>query len=174
MSTPRNLHDLYVEQLKDLYSAEAQLMDALPKMAASATHPELKSAFTTHLDQTKRQRDRVEQVLDGLGEKATGHKCEAMEGIIKEAKSFLKETDNLLWKDAPDAVIDAGLIANAQRAEHYEIAGYGTVCYFAEILGRPQDKALLGQTLEEETQTDELLTKIAKQAVNPEAIMADA
>ena len=174
MSTPRNLHDLYVEQLKDLYSAETQLMDALPKMAASSTHPELKSAFTTHLEQTKRQRDRVEQVLTGLGEKTGGHKCQAMEGIIKESTSWLKETNNVLTSDAPGPVIDAGLIANAQRAEHYEIAAYGTVCQFAEALGRLDDKALLGQSLEEEEQTDLLLTKIANQAVNPGALMADA
>ncbi len=174
MSTPRNLHDLYVEQLKDLYSAESQLMDALPKMAKSATNPELKSAFTTHLEQTKRQRDRVEQILDGLGEKTGGHKCQAMEGIIKESTSWLKETNNVLASDAPPSVIDAGLIANAQRAEHYEIAGYGTVCQFAEALGRSKDKALLGQTLEEEEQTDLLLTKIAKESVNPDALTADA
>lgn len=174
MSTPRNLHDLYVEQLKDLYSAESQIIDALPTMIDRATHPELKNAFTTHLDQSKRQRDRVEQVLDGLDEKTGGHKCHAMSGIIKEATEFMKKTDNLIAKDAPNPVVDAGLIANAQRVEHYEIAGYGTVAYFAEVLGRPQDKALLAQTLQEEEQTDRLLTEIARQAVNPEALTAGA
>ncbi len=174
MSTPRNLHDLYVEQLKDMYSAETQLMDMLPKMAKSATHPELKAAFTTHHDQTKIHRDRVEQVLKSLNESTGGHKCQAMEGILKEATSWLKETNNVVASDAPAPVIDAGLIANAQRAEHYEMAGYGTVCQFAEILGRMDDKALLGKTLEEETRTDELLTKIANRAINPEAVMADA
>jgi ferritin-like metal-binding protein YciE len=172
MSTPRNLHDLYVHQLQDLYSAESQLMDALPTMRDNATHPQLKAAFQTHLDQTKHQLERVEQVLNDLGAKTGGHECQAMKGIIKEATSFIKETDNLVAKDAPNPVVDAGLIANAQRAEHYEIAGYGTVCYFAEVLGRPQDKALLALTLQEEEQTDQMLTQIAKQAVNPEALAA--
>jgi ferritin-like metal-binding protein YciE len=174
MSTPRNLKDLYVEQLKDLYSAETQIIDALPTMIEKATHPELKNAFTTHLEQSKRQRERVEQILEGMGEKTSGHKCQAMAGIIKEATSFISDTENLIVKDAPNPVVDAGLIANAQRVEHYEMAGYGTVAYFAEVLGRPQDKALLAQTLQEEEQTDQLLTEIAKQAVNPEALMADA
>ncbi|MDX1531308.1 MAG: ferritin-like domain-containing protein [Rhodothermales bacterium] len=174
MATPRNLHDLYVHQLKDLYSAETQLIEALPLMAKKASHPRLKQAFETHLDETKRQRERIEQVMKGLDESPKGETCQAMKGIIKEANDFLSDVENLIAKDAPNPVVDAGLIANAQRAEHYEIAGYGTVCYFAEVLGRNDDKRILGQTLQEEKQTDDLLTQIAKEAVDPSAIHANA
>ena len=172
--TPRNLQDLYVQQLKDLYSAESQLIEALPTMAETASHPELKQAFQTHLDETKRQRDRIEQVMDGLGESPKGETCQAMKGIVKEANDFISDVKNLIASDAPNPVVDAGLIANAQRAEHYEIAGYGTVSYFAEVLGRDQDKRLLDETLAEEKKTDDLLNRIAKQAVDPAAVGADA
>jgi ferritin-like metal-binding protein YciE len=174
MSTPRNLHELYVHQLKDLYSAETQLLDALPLMAEKATHAELKRAFETHLAETKRQRERIERVMDGLGEKPSGETCQAMKGIIKEANDFLSDVENLIASDAPNPVVDAGLIANAQRAEHYEIAGYGTVCYFAEVLGRDEDHRILSETLQEEKKTDDLLSRIAKKAVDREAVNADA
>lgn len=168
------LHDLYLQQLKDLYSAETQLIEALPTMAEKASHPELKQAFQTHLEETKRQRDRIEQVMDGLDESPKGETCQAMKGIIKEANDFISDVENLIAEDAPNPVVDAGLIANAQRAEHYEIAGYGTVCYFAEVLGRNQDHAILSETLQEEKKTDDLLTRIAKRAVDPAAVGADA
>jgi ferritin-like metal-binding protein YciE len=174
MSTPRNLHELYVHQLKDLYSAETQLIEALPLMAEKATHAELKQAFETHLEETKRQRERIERVMGTLDEKPSGETCQAMKGIIKEANDFLSDVENLIASDAPNPVVDAGLIANAQRAEHYEIAGYGTVCYFAEVLGRDEDKRILSETLEEEKKTDDLLTRIAKQAVDRKAVNADA
>ncbi len=160
--TLENLKDLYVEQLRDLHSAEVQLINALPKMAEQATHGELKNAFNEHLEQTRTHRERLEQAFKGLGEKPGGEKCKAMEGLIKEAKEIMK-------KDAEPAVKDAALIASAQRVEHYEIAGYGTVATYAERLGRTDQKDLLGQTLSEEEATDEKHTQIAEEVVNPEA-----
>jgi ferritin-like metal-binding protein YciE len=174
MSTPRNLHELYVHQLKDLYSAETQLIEALPTMAEKATHAELKQAFKTHLEETKRQRERIERVMDSLDEDPKGVTCQAMKGIIKEANDFLSDVDNLIAEDAPNPVVDAGLIANAQRAEHYEISVYGTVCYFAEVLGRDEDHRILSETLEEEKKTDDILNRIAKQAVDTAAVNANA
>ncbi len=158
-----SLHDLYVHQLKDLYSAESQLIDALPDMAAEAKHPDLQKGFRDHLVQTKEQKQRLEQIAKNLGEDLSGETCQAMKGLIKEGQEMIKQK-------ATDPVKDAGLIASAQRVEHYEIAGYGTVCTFAEMLGRDDDLKLLKRTLSEEKDTDEKLNRIAKQTVDPAAL----
>lgn len=157
--------DLYVAQLQDLYSAEDQLVDALPKMAEAASHPELKRAFQDHLEVTRQQKDRLAQILESLGEDPGGETCEAMKGLVKEGEEIVKA-------DADDAVRDAGLIAAAQRVEHYEIAGYGTVRTFADRLGRADDARLLDQTLAEEKDADGLLNRIAESVVNPDAAVA--
>jgi ferritin-like metal-binding protein YciE len=163
--TLNSFDDLYVQQLRDLYSAEEQLIEALPMMADAAAHPELKRAFQDHLQQTRRQKDRLDQIFRTLDQDPGGHTCEAMKGLIKEGNAILKA-------DGDAAVRDAGLIAAAQRVEHYEIAGYGTVRTFAERLGRTQDRDLLQQTLDEEGEADELLNEIAMQVVNPDAVNA--
>lgn len=156
------LRDLYVEQLQDLYSAETQLVEALPKMAKAATHPQLQAAFQQHLAETQQQVQRLEQVFQRLGQKPGGHTCKAMQGLIAEGQEMIK------MKGDP-AAIDAGLIAAAQRVEHYEIAGYGCVRTYAQQLGDQQNMALLQQTLDEEGMTDKKLTAIAEQVVNIEA-----
>ena len=157
-----SLRDLYVEQLQDLYSAETQLVKALPKMAKAATHPQLQAAFKEHIAQTEHQVERLEQVFQGLNTKPGGHTCKAMEGLIKEGDEMIK------MKGDP-SVIDAGLIAAAQRVEHYEIAGYGCVTTYAKVLGDQQGGQLLQQTLDEEGTTDKKLTKLAEQVINVEA-----
>lgn len=167
--TPRSLHDLYVHQLKDLHSAETQILAALPAMIKMARHDELKRAFEKHLDETESQKERLALVFESLGEDPSGETCQAMKGLVKEANEFMGHVKNIFASDSPDPVIDAGLIANAQRVEHYEIAGYGTVCTYAEILGRTNELEILQSILEEEKMTDERLNAIAKQAVNPQA-----
>lgn len=167
---PENLKELYIHQLRDIYSAETQLEEALPTMEKKATLPELKQAFKTHLEETKQQKKRLEEVFKMLDTSPKGATCQAMKGIVKEAKDFLDETHKIFGRDAPDEVVDAGLIAQAQRAEHYEITAYGTVASYAETLGRRQEKDLLGQTLEEEKRTDQKLTRLAEQLVNPAAV----
>jgi ferritin-like metal-binding protein YciE len=157
-----SLRDLYVEQLQDLYSAETQLVKAMPKMHQAASNAELKQAFQRHLSQTEQQVQRLEQIFQQLGKKPGGHTCKAMEGLIKEGDEMIK------MKGDPD-VIDAGLIAAAQRVEHYEIAGYGCVRTYANQLGDQQGAMLLQQTLDEEGMTDKLLTQIAEQVINIEA-----
>lgn len=157
--------DLYVAQLKDLYSAESQLLDALPQMAEAASHPQLKQAFQQHLEVTRRQKDRIEQIFRSLGEDPGGETCQAMKGLVKEGQE-------IIGADAQDDVRDAGLIAAAQRVEHYEIAGYGTVRTFAERLGRQDDARLLDETLSEEKDADDLLNQIAMSVVNPDAATA--
>jgi len=157
-----SLRDLYVEQLKDLYSAETQLVDALPKMAETAVSPELKTAFREHLSQTRQHVERLERIFRGMNEKPKGETCEGMKGLIKEGEEMIK------MKGEPE-VIDAGLIAAAQRVEHYEIAGYGTVRTYAELLGDQEAVRLLERTLQEEEETDEKLTAIAISGVNEEA-----
>ena len=163
--TLKSFDDLYVQQLRDLYSAETQLVEALPMMADAATHAELKRAFQDHLAVTKRQQQRLEQLFQRLGKDPGGHTCQAMKGLIKEG-------NEIIGADADPSVRDAGLIAAAQRVEHYEMAGYGTVRTFAERLGRTEDARLLQETLDEEGQADELLTKIAEQVVNVDAARA--
>jgi len=159
-----DLNDLLIEQLQDLYNAEGQLTKALPKMAKAATNKELKQAFTKHLAQTQEHVSRLERVFESLGEKAKGKTCHAMKGLIEEGAETISE-------DAEDAVRDAALIAAAQRVEHYEIAGYGTVRTYAESLGHKEAAALLQKTLDEEGETDKLLTQIAETCVNELAEM---
>ena len=156
-----NLRELLVEELKDLYSAENQLLKALPKMAKAATSRELRRAFESHLKETKGQVERLDQVFSELDESPGRKKCKAMEGLIEEGSEWMKE-------DADPDVMDAGLIACAQRVEHYEIAGYGCVRTYAELLGETKAAALLQKTREEEGAADEKLTKIAE-AINVEA-----
>lgn len=158
----KSLRDLFLHELRDLYSAEKQLLKALPKMAKAATHEELKEAFEEHLAQTEEQVQRLEQVFESLGEKPKAEKCLAMEGLIAESQELLKE-------DMPDNVLDAALIGAAQKVEHYEIAGYGTVRTFAEMLDEDEAVDLLEQTLEEEKETDARLTEIAESLVNTDA-----
>jgi len=158
-----SLRDLYVEQLHDLYSAETQLVEALPKMAKAASHPQLQSAFQEHLTQTKTHVQRIEQIFQKLGAKPKDQTCKGMEGLIKEGSEMIK------MRGEP-AAIDAGLIAAAQRVEHYEIAGYGCVHTYAQQLGEQQDAQLLQRTLDEEGQTDKKLTKLAEQLINLEAV----
>jgi ferritin-like metal-binding protein YciE len=157
------LEDLFVNELKDLYSAEKQLVKALPKMAKAASSAKLRKGFEDHLKQTQKHVERLEQIFDDLGVKPRGQKCEAMEGLIEEGKKVMQE-------DAEPAVMDAALIAAAQRVEHYEMAGYGTVRAFANMLGQKNAERLLQQTLEEESQTNEKLTKLAESEINAAAM----
>ncbi len=158
------LQKLYTEELRDLYNAENQLLKALPKMAKAASSEELKDAFEKHLQQTKGHVERLEQVFDQLGEKAKGKTCRAMKGLIEEGAEILEE-------DGDDSVIDAGIIVAAQKVEHYEIASYGSVRTFANLLGQNKAAELLQATLDEESETNELLNKLAETVVNPEALM---
>ncbi|MBP8251879.1 MAG: ferritin-like domain-containing protein [Herpetosiphon sp.] len=163
MSKLKTLNDLMVEHLRDLYNAETQIMDALPKMAEKATAPQLRKAFETHLEESKVHRARLEDVFKQLGENPEGHTCKAMEGIIKEGDEFMKER-------AEPEVMDAGLIAAAQRVEHYEMAGYGCVRTWAKQLGMNDVAKVLQTTLDEEGATDEKLTKLAEGSLNERAI----
>jgi ferritin-like metal-binding protein YciE len=156
------LQELFVEELKDLYSAEAQLLKAMPKMVKKAQHPELKKAFETHMRETEGQVKRLDQIFENLGEKAKGKKCLAMEGLINEAKEHMSE-------DMDEDVMDAALIGMAQKIEHYEIAGYGTARTYAKLLGNKEVQRLLQETLDEEGKTDKLLTKLAESSINIEA-----
>jgi ferritin-like metal-binding protein YciE len=160
-----NLRDVYVEQLKDLYNAEQQLIKALPKMAKAATSPALAQGFEEHLEQTKGHAERLEEIFEKLDEKPSGKKCKAMEGLVKEGAETIAE-------DATDAAKDAMLIAAAQRVEHYEIAGYGSVKTYAELLGETEAAHLLTETLNEEKETDEKLTEAAG-SINAEAEKGD-
>jgi len=154
------LKELFIEQLKDIYWAEKKLIKTLPKMAEAATSDQLKHAFNTHLEQTRYHVSRLEQVFDSIGEQAKAKKCPAMSGIAEEGEDIIDETET------GTAQRDAGLIIAAQKAEHYEIATYGGLAQLAETLGLTQAKDLLGQTLQEEEQTDKLLSQIAKSGVN--------
>jgi ferritin-like metal-binding protein YciE len=161
----KSLQELFVEELRDAYDGEKRLTKALPRMAKAAESGELSAAFTTHLRETERQIQRLEQVFRTIGEPVRGKKCDGLMGIIEEGKTAMEELE-----EGP--VLDAALIAGAQRAEHYEIAAYGTLAYFAEMLGNDKAKDLLGQTLGEEKATDEKLSVIAKARVNREALMS--
>ena len=158
------LKELYVEELRDLYNAENQLIKALPKMAKGASSNELKEAFEKHLEQTKGHVQRLEQVFEELGEKTKGKTCQAMKGLIEEGSEVLKA-------DGEDSVLDAAIIVAAQKVEHYEIASYGSVRTFAQLLGQDKSAELLQQTLDEESEANELLNKLAEDIVNPEALM---
>jgi ferritin-like metal-binding protein YciE len=156
------LDDLLHHELKDLYSAEKQLVKALPKMAKAATNADLKAGFEEHLEETKGHVERLDQIGEKLRKKLSGHTCKAMEGLIEEGADLIDE-------DAEPTVRDAGLIGAAQRVEHYEMAGYGTARAIARQLGQEEIADLLGETLEEEKATDEKLTEIAEATVNVEA-----
>ncbi len=155
------LRDLYIDELKDLYSAEHQLLKALPKMAKAASSTDLKRAFESHLKETRVHVDRLEQAFAGLDSSPKGKKCKAMEALIEEGAEWMEE-------DADADVMDAGLIAAAQRVEHYEIAGYGCVRTYAQLLGETKAATLLQKTLDEEGATDKKLTQIAEK-INIEA-----
>ena len=161
-----NLQQLYLEQLRDLYSAENQILEALPMMAERAAHPELKSGFQLHQRQTEEQVRRLEQIAESMGEKIKGETCDGMKGLLKEGQKMMKERGS-------DDVRDAALIAAAQRVEHYEIAGYGCARTYARLLGREQDAQLLQRTLDEEGDTDHKLTALAERVINIDALRAD-
>lgn len=158
----KKLEDLFEHQLKDLYSAESQLLKALPKMAKAATDKKLKEAFEKHLKETEEQKTRLEEISKELGIKPAGEECKAMKGLIKEAEDFLKE-------DAEDEVRDAGIIADSQRIEHYEISGYGTLVRYAKELGHKAIATKLQKTLDEEYKADESLNKLAEGRINKKA-----
>ncbi len=161
-----SLAKLYVEQLRDLYNAEEQIIQALPKMVEKASHPELRKGFEMHLRQTQEQARRLEVIFDQLGEKGAGHKCKGMEGLIAEGEEAMKEfTDS--------DVLDAALIAAAQRVEHYEIAGYGCARTYAQMLGLGDQADVLNRTLQEEGDTDHKLTELAESVINIDALKAD-
>ena len=161
-----SLQDLYLEQLKDLHSAERQIIEALPKMIEQASHPELRRGFEMHLEQTKEQLSRLEQIGKRAGQTLTGHKCKGMEGLLEEG-------EELMEKRADSDVLDAALIAAAQRVEHYEMAGYGCARTYARLLGLEDDAKLLQTTLDEEGETDHKLTDLAERAINEQALMGD-
>ena len=159
----KTLHDLYVEELKDLYSAEHQILKALPKMATAASDAQLAKAFTDHLAQTEEQVARLDKIFTKLDVSPRGKTCKAMKGLLEEGKEILDE-------DADPAVKDAALIAAAQRVEHYEMAGYGCVRTFARLLGEDEAADLLQETLDEEGAADEALTTLAETVINAEAV----
>ena len=158
----QDLQDLYVDELRDIYNAEKQLVRALPKMAKKASDDQLRQAFTDHLEQTREHVSRLEEIFEKLGKRAGGKVCKAMQGIVEEGKEMMEE-------DAAEEVMDAALIAAAQRAEHYELAAYGTVRSYAKLLGDDRAAKILQKTLDEEGETDELLTKIAESTINVSA-----
>ena len=159
-----SIEDLFLNELKDLYSAEKQIVKALPKMVKAAESPDLRDAFSSHLEETKKQVERLEAIFEKLGKRGTGKTCEGMKGVLEEGSETIAEMDK-------GPVRDAGLISAAQRVEHYEMAGYGTVRNLAQLLGQQEMMALLEKTLSEEKAADEKLTKISK-SVNRSAKVA--
>jgi ferritin-like metal-binding protein YciE len=162
----KTLEDLYVDELRDLYNSEQQLIKAIPKMAKAATSDDLRKGFEEHLEQTKGHASRLEQILQGLGEAIKGKKCKGMEGIIAEGGEVMSE-------DYEGAVMDAAVITAAQRVEHYEIAAYGSVHAFATLMGETEAAVLLEQTLEEEKETDEKLSELSDQ-INSQAFKGNS
>ena len=158
------LQKLYVSELRDLYNAENQLLKALPKMAKGASSDDLKDALEHHLKQTEGQVERLEEIFEELDESPKGKTCHAMKGLIEEGSEILEE-------DGEESVLDAGIIVAAQKVEHYEMASYGSVRAFAELLGQKKAAKLLQETLDEESEANELLNKLAEGIVNPEALM---
>lgn len=154
--------DLFVHELKDLYSAENQLIEALPKMAEAASSSSLAEAYKSHLEETKKQKERLERISEMLGVDVKGETCEAMKGLVREGEEAIKA-------ESPDEIKDAALIAAAQRVEHYEMAGYGTAAYYATMLEEREVADLLNETLEEEKAADSKLNSIAKESVNRQA-----
>jgi len=161
----QTLHELFVEELRDMYDAEKRIIKALPKIARHAQSDELRSALTEHLRQTEKQATRLEQVFKSIGETPKGKKCDGMIGILEEGNTAMEELE-----EGP--VLDAALIAGCQKVEHYEIASYGTLAYFAELMGHERAKELLGTTLDEEKAADEKLNTIATSEVNRDALMS--
>lgn len=155
------LKELYIDELRDLYDAENKLVKALPKLANAANSDKLRAGFEEHLEQTRGHVERLEEIFEALGEKPSGKKCAGMAGLVKEGEEIMDE-------DFSGAVMDAGLISAAQRVEHYEIAAYGCVNAWAQLLGESEASALLEKTLEEEKETDQKLTKLSEQ-INVEA-----
>ncbi len=158
-----SMKKLFVHELKDLYSAENQILEALPKMAKRASHPDLKSAFEEHHRQTQEQVKRLERIFDDLEFEPGGQKCKGMEGLLEEGKDAMEDAEE-------DDVRDAAMISAAQRVEHYEIAGYGSARTYARMLGNDRAAELLQQTLDEEGETDKKLTKLAESGVNRDAM----
>ena len=158
-----NLHELLIEELRDIYHAEGQLLKALPKMAKAAQSERLKEAFERHLEETEQHVERLERAFETLGEPVKAKKCQAMEGLIEEAKETIDE-------HSESSVLDAGLICAAQKVEHYEIASYGTICTWADLLGLSEVSDLLKETLDEEKTADETLTELAESEINVEAV----
>ena len=165
--TVRTTRELLLDELRDIYHAEKQLVRALPKMAKAAKADKLRQAFEHHLDETKGQVERLDQVFEQLDARSSGKRCEAMEGLIEEAKEMMEEIKT------PE-VLDAALIVGAQKVEHYEIASYGSVCALAEALGQSDVKQLLEQTLNEEKAADQKLTQLAISDINKSALAAAA
>jgi ferritin-like metal-binding protein YciE len=159
------LHDAFIDELRDTYDAEKQLTKALPKMAKAASSPELRTAFETHLKETQGQIERLDDVFASIDEKVRGKHCEGMAGIIEEGKSMMEE-------DFDEGTMDAALIAAGQRAEHYEMAAYGTLVAWARAMGHTEAAELLEQNLEEEKATDQKLTSLAESGINQEAAEA--
>ena len=157
----KSLQELFVEELRDMYDGEKRLTKALPRMAKAAESQELGAALTNHLRETERQVQRLEQVFRTIGEPVRGKKCDGIMGIVEEGKHAMEELEG--------SVLDAALIAGAQKAEHYEIASYGTLAYFAELLGNEKAKNLLGQTLDEEKAADKKLSGLAEGGINQSA-----
>lgn len=162
MDKLNNLEDLFHHQLKDIYHAETQLIEALPQMRDEAASQELKNAISDHLEETENQKKRLTDIAKTIDIELSGESCEAMKGLIREAKSFISE-------DAEDIVRDAGIIADAQRIEHYEISAYGTALQFAQALNHQVAETKLQQTLNEEKDADQRLSIIAEQTINPQA-----
>lgn len=162
MAKAGTFHDAFIDELRDTYSAEKQVSKALPKMAKAATSPELRAAFTTHLQETQNQLARLEEVFASLGEKVKAKHCDGMAGIIEEGQGVMKENFD-------DDTMDACLIASAQRVEHYEMAAYGTLVSWAKTMGHTEAAELLQETLNEEEATDEKLTQLAESRVNQQA-----
>jgi ferritin-like metal-binding protein YciE len=160
-----SLQSLFLDELRDVYHAEKQLVKALPRMAKAASSPKLKEAFTQHLRETQGQVQRLEQVFQELGETARAKKCEGMVGLVEEGKKIMEE-------DGEDAVIDAALIAAGQRVEHYEIAAYGCLRTYAQLLGHSRAERLLQQNLQEEEAADEKLNALAEGGINQAAVNA--
>ncbi len=161
-----SLQDLYLEQLRDLHSAEQQILEALPEMIEQTEHPELRRAFETHLRETEEQLRRLQQIGERIGEPLSGHHCKGMEGLLEEGEELLEER-------ADSDVLDAALIAAAQRVEHYEMAAYGCARTYARLLGFEEDARILQRSLDEEGKTDHLLTELAVRVVNIEAMMGE-
>jgi ferritin-like metal-binding protein YciE len=157
-----SLSKLYVEELKDLHSAERQIIQALPKMIKKASDERLRAALSEHLEVTKEQLARLDQIFEKLGKRATGKKCRGMEGLIEEGKEMMEE-------DMEPEVLDAALISAAQKVEHYEMAGYGTVRTYANLLGEKEAARLLQKTLDEEGEADKKLSQLAESSINVEA-----